>query len=116
MSIMPQTQGTREQGSTAEADFEARAGSKNEAKGCLLRTEVRPLIVEEEPCVLGGGDISTFRRRFIWQVHSSRFVDKPIPEVEHSEEYFEKRLREIGPYKRHAGHSLTVETKDGYGL
>ena len=115
-SIMPQTRETREQGSTVQVDFEARAGSKNEAKGRLLRTEVRPLIVEDEPCVLGGGDFSTFRRRFIWQVHSSKFVDKAIPEVESSEEYVEKRRKEIDAYKRHAGHSLTVETKDGYGL
>lgn len=113
---MPRTQGTTEQGFAAEADSKTVTGSKTEAKGRLLRTEARPPIVEEEPCVLEGGDFSTFRRRFIWQVHSSKFVDKPIPEVDSSEEYVEKRLNEIGPYKRHAGHSLTVETEDGYGL
>lgn len=113
---MPRTQGITEQGSTTEADSRIRPDSKAEAKGRLLRTEVRPSIVEEEPCVLEGGDFQTFRRRFIWQVHSSNFVDKPIPKVDYSEEYVEKRLNEIGPYKRHAGHSLTVETQDGYGL
>lgn len=113
---MPRTQGTKGQSITAEGVSEARAGSKTEAKGRLLRTEVRPPIVEEEPCVLEGGDFKTFRRRFVWQVHSSKFVDKPIPGVESSEEHVEKRLKEIGPYKRHAGHSLSVETEDGYGL
>ena len=109
-------QATREQGSTAGAASEATARPIAEAKGRLLRTDVRPLIVEEEPCVLEGGDFSTFRRRFIWQVHSSRFVDKPIPRVSWSEEYVEKRRNEIGLYRQHAGHSLTFETEDGYGL
>ena len=113
---MSGTQDTREQGSTAAAASEATARPITEAKGRLLRTDVRPLIVEEEPCVLEGGDFSTFRRRFVWQVHSSRFVDKPIPRVSWSEEYVEKRKNEIGLYKQHAGHSLTVETEDGYGL
>lgn len=113
---MSLAQGTAEQGSNAEADSNTRIGSKTEAKGRLLRTEVRPPIVEAEPCVLEGGDFSTFRRRFIWQVHSSTFVGKPVPTVASSEEHVEKRLNEIGPYKRHAGHSLTIETEDGYGL
>ena len=101
---------------SAEQISNAKASSKNEAIGRLLRTEVRPPIVEEEPCVLEGGDFSTFRRKLIWKVHSSRFVNKSIPEVDRSEEHVEKRLNEIGAYKRHAGHSLTVETEDGYGL
>ena len=113
---MPQTQGTTEGGSTAGANAEARASSKTEAKGRLLRTDVRPPILEEEPCELEGGDFSTFRRRFIWQVHSSRFVDKPIPVVGWSDDYVQQRLDEVDLYKRHAGHSLTVETEDGYGL
>ena len=100
---MPRTKGTR-------------ANSKEEATGRLLRTEVRPLIVEEEPCTLEGGDISTFRRKFIWQVQSSRFVDQPIPKVDSTDKYVEKRVNEIGSYDQHAGHSLTVETEDGYGL
>lgn len=49
-------------------------------------------------------------------MHSSRVVNKPIPRVSFSEEYVQQRLDEIGPYKRHAGHSLKVETEDGYGL
>ena len=113
---MSGTQDTREQGSNTGAASEVTARPIAEAKGRLLRTDVRPLIVEEEPCVLEGGDFSTFRRRFIWQVHSSRFIDKPIPRVSWSEEYVEKRRNEIGLYKQHAGHSLTFETKDGYGL
>ena len=113
---MSETQDTREQGSTAGAASEATARPIAEAKGRLLRTDVRPLIVEEKPCVLEGGDFSTFRRRFVWQVHSSRFVGKPIPRVSWSEEYVEKRRNEIDLYKWHAGHSLTVETGDGYGL
>ena len=113
---MSGTQDAREEGPTAGASSEATARPIAEAKGRLLRTDVRPLIVEEEPCVLEGGDFSTFRRRFVWQVHSSRFVDKPIPRVSWSEEYVERRRNEIGLYKQHAGHSLTVETEDGYGL
>ena len=112
---MSGTQDTREQGSTAAAASGV-TRPVTEAKGRLLRTDVRPLIVEEEPCVLEGGDFSTFRRKFVWQVHSSRFVDKPIPRVGWSEEYVEKRRSETGLYKQHAGHSLTVETEDGYGL
>lgn len=113
---MPQAQAITEQGSTAGADSETRASSKAEAKGRLLRSDVRPPILEEEPSVLEGGGFSTFRRRFIWQVHSSRFVNKPIPRVNFSEEHVQQRLDEVGPYKRHAGHSLTVETEDGYRL
>ena len=113
---MSGTQATREQGSTAGAASEAKGRPVTEATGRLLRTDVRPPIVEEEPCVLEGGDFSTFRRRFIWQVDSSRFVGKSIPRVSWSEEYVEKRRNETGLYKHHAGHSLTVETTDGYGL
>ena len=64
---MFQTESTVEQSSNVEADSGARANSKTEATGRLLRTAVRPLITEEEPCVLEGGDISTFRRKFIWR-------------------------------------------------
>lgn len=87
---MPLAQRSAEQISNAEAS------AKNEAKGRLLRTEVRPPIVKEEPCVLEGGEFPTFRRKFIWKVHSSRLVNKSIPEVDRFEEYVEKRLNEIG--------------------
>ena len=113
---MPRTRGAPVEVPTAEADSEARAGSRTEGKGRLLRTETRPPIVEAEPCVLENGDFSTFRRRFIWQVHSSKFVNKSIPKVDRSQQYVEKRMSEISSYKQHAGHSLTVETEDGYGL
>ncbi len=107
---MPRAQRSSKQVSNAEAS------SKNEAKGRLLRTDVRPSIVEEEPCELDGGEFPTFRRKFVWKVHSSSFVNKTIPKVDKSEEHVEKRLNETGGYKHHAGHSLTVETEDGYGL
>ena len=113
---MSQTMGTAEQKPNVEAESGARANSMTEATGRLLRTDVRPLITEEEPCALEGGNISTFRRKFIWQVQSSRFVDKPIPRVDSSDEYVEKRVNEIGSYTQHAGYSLTIKTEDGYGL
>ena len=113
---MSLAQGTVQQGINAEDGSTTRVNPKVEAKGRLLRTEVRPPIVEEQPCVLEGGDISTLRRKLVWQVHSSKFVDKPIPAVEWSDEHAEKRSKEMDLYERHAGHSLTVETEDGYGL
>ena len=113
---MSGTQDTRERGSTAAAASGATVRPITEATGRLLRTDERPLIVEEDACVLEGGDFTTFRRKFVWQVHSSKFVGKPIPRVSWSEEYVEKRRDETGLYRHHAGHSLTVETEDGYGL
>ena len=107
---MPRTQVITEQGSSSTVD------SKTEAQGRLLRTDVRPPLEEENSCVLEGGDFSHFRRKFVWQVHSSRFVDKPIPRVEYTKEYVERRKDEVGAYRQFAGDSLTVETKDGYGL
>ena len=87
-----------------------------DAQGRLLRTDNRPPIVEGQSRVLPGGDASTFHRRFIWESNSSYFIGKPIPRVIDSKEYLEKRHNEIDTYQRHSGHSLSVETADGYGL
>ena len=79
-----------------------------------LRLEDATESKEIEPTVLGNGDYTTTARKFVWQLHSSAVLGKPIFKTPKSLEHVEMRKREAESYVRVRDESAVVETTDGF--